>query len=368
VVSKLDSAQLEQLREIGVRLHQTREQQSKSLEEIAAKTFIPLRLLRAIEVGQAAILPEPIFIQGFIRRYGDMVGLDGVALSKQFPLDSTFPVVKAEPPKALPVKPTPQFGASSTGSSSKAATPKSVSPGFDSASAQSSPIQPSPIQSNSVPSNPTQLDSIHPKPVKPPLRSEPIQSRPVYRESVRSAPIQSDSIQDSVQSEPTYSRSIGSEPNRSSSRINPLYVLCALAGLVVVGGALYWASQAGLQQGEPALQETQETVEPNSANSLSPASDSEPEASPTPSPQTSANQTAPLEVSVELTEASWMRVTADGEILYEGILQAGEQQSWTANEQLTIRAGNAGAVSASFNGAAAAPLGGRGEVETVTFP
>ncbi|NJL35674.1 MAG: hypothetical protein HC899_02170 [Leptolyngbyaceae cyanobacterium SM1_4_3] len=104
-MSKLDPIQLEQLKEIGVHLHQTREQQSKSLEEVAAKTFIPLRLLQAIEIGQATVLPEPIFIQGFIRRYGDVVGLDGIALSKQFSLDTTAVPVKPEPPKAPP----PQF-------------------------------------------------------------------------------------------------------------------------------------------------------------------------------------------------------------------------------------------------------------------
>ncbi|NJN58803.1 MAG: hypothetical protein HC879_15555 [Leptolyngbyaceae cyanobacterium SL_5_9] len=104
-MSKLDPIQLEQLKEIGVHLHQTREQQSKSLEEVAAKTFIPLRLLQAIEVGQATVLPEPIFIQGFIRRYGDVVGLDGIALSKQFSLDTTAVPAKSEQPKALP----PQF-------------------------------------------------------------------------------------------------------------------------------------------------------------------------------------------------------------------------------------------------------------------
>jgi cytoskeleton protein RodZ len=88
-VSKLDSTQLEQLKEIGEYLYQIRQQHAISLDEVANKTFIPLRLLRAIEVGRGDLLPEPIFIQGFIRRYGDVLGLDGTDLAKQFTTTST---------------------------------------------------------------------------------------------------------------------------------------------------------------------------------------------------------------------------------------------------------------------------------------
>ena len=90
----LDSEQLEQLKAIGTFLGEVREEEGRTLEDIATKTYIPLRLLKAIEAGQEQILPEPVFVQGFIRRYGDALGLDGSELSKRFPVNAV-PVVSA---------------------------------------------------------------------------------------------------------------------------------------------------------------------------------------------------------------------------------------------------------------------------------
>jgi cytoskeleton protein RodZ len=81
------SGQAEQLREIGSKLSQERQARSISLEEIAAKTYIPMRLLGAIDAGRLDLLPEPVFIQGFIRRYADALGLNGTDLSKGFSIE-----------------------------------------------------------------------------------------------------------------------------------------------------------------------------------------------------------------------------------------------------------------------------------------
>lgn len=99
--------QKEKLTAIGTRLSEERQKQSMSLEEIAAKTYIPLRLLGAIEKGQLDSLPEPVFVQGFIRRYAEALGLDGAAMSKEFPVNlSPTPVPLPEP---APSQPQPQL-------------------------------------------------------------------------------------------------------------------------------------------------------------------------------------------------------------------------------------------------------------------
>ena len=102
---ELDSTQVEQLRQIGEHLGAERQQQSVSLEEVAVKTYIPLRLLQALEDGQIDRLPEPVFIQGFIRRYADVLGLNGTDLAKTFvtepaPVTSILP--ELEPISAAP--------------------------------------------------------------------------------------------------------------------------------------------------------------------------------------------------------------------------------------------------------------------------
>lgn len=98
------SEQQEKLSAIGTRLSEERQKQSVSLEEIAAKTYIPLRLLSAIESGQLKALPEPVFIQGFIRRYAEALGLDGATISKEFPVNlSPVPIPEPSPSQPKPL-------------------------------------------------------------------------------------------------------------------------------------------------------------------------------------------------------------------------------------------------------------------------
>lgn len=80
----LNEEQKKQFQEIGAYFRQVREEKSILLEEIATKTLIREIFLHALEEGRAEDLPEPIYVQGFIRRYGDVLGLDGMALSQNF--------------------------------------------------------------------------------------------------------------------------------------------------------------------------------------------------------------------------------------------------------------------------------------------
>ncbi len=93
-MNNLNPTQLEQLKKIGAYLRQLRQEQAKSTEEIATKTFIPSRLLKALEEGETEQLPEPIFIQGFIRRYAEALNLDGMTLAQSFP--TSFLPIKSE--------------------------------------------------------------------------------------------------------------------------------------------------------------------------------------------------------------------------------------------------------------------------------
>jgi cytoskeletal protein RodZ len=74
------------LSEMGLQLRQLRHAQSLSLEEVSMVTLIAPRVLSAIENGDLQQLPEPIYIQGFIRRFADALGLDGTQFASQFPL------------------------------------------------------------------------------------------------------------------------------------------------------------------------------------------------------------------------------------------------------------------------------------------
>ena len=87
-MTKFSAQQQSQLAQIGVFLREKREQQGKSLEDIAIRTYIRPQLLSGIESGDPDLLPEPIFVQGFIRRYAENLGLKGTELAQQFSVDS----------------------------------------------------------------------------------------------------------------------------------------------------------------------------------------------------------------------------------------------------------------------------------------
>ena len=76
--------QREQLLALGAVLRDAREASGQTLEEVAGKVLVRSRLLIAIEEAQTNELPEPIYVRGLIRRYGDVLGLDGQTLANRY--------------------------------------------------------------------------------------------------------------------------------------------------------------------------------------------------------------------------------------------------------------------------------------------
>ncbi|WP_187329385.1 helix-turn-helix domain-containing protein [Halomicronema hongdechloris] len=81
---QLETIYREQLLEIGEILRQTREAQHQSLEHLAGQTLIRAKVLSSLETADLEELPEPVYIRGLIRRYGNALGLDGETLASQF--------------------------------------------------------------------------------------------------------------------------------------------------------------------------------------------------------------------------------------------------------------------------------------------
>jgi transcriptional regulator with XRE-family HTH domain len=68
---------------IGERLRVAREAKGMTLDEIAGQTRIPVRHLQHIETGDWEALPAITYSIGFVRSYGNIVGLDGAALGQE---------------------------------------------------------------------------------------------------------------------------------------------------------------------------------------------------------------------------------------------------------------------------------------------
>ncbi len=68
---------------IGSRLKAAREAQGMTLDDIAAKTRVPIRHLQHMERGEWDELPAPTYSVGFARAYANAVGLDGSEIGAQ---------------------------------------------------------------------------------------------------------------------------------------------------------------------------------------------------------------------------------------------------------------------------------------------
>ncbi|MDJ0616057.1 MAG: DUF4115 domain-containing protein [Calothrix sp. MO_192.B10] len=87
----------------------------------------------------------------------------------------------------------------------------------------------------------------------------------------------------------------------------------------------------------------------------------------TPRPVSRNVPTAKQSVQIGLTvkEESWVKVIADGKVKYQGNLPKGYHRTWRAEEELTVRAGNAGGVLVSVNQQQAKRMGQPGKVKEV---
>jgi cytoskeletal protein RodZ len=92
---ELDRAK--KLAELGATLRKIREKNNISLERVAIFTMIRSHLLDAIESGDMDQLPQPVYAQGLIKRYAEVLGVDITPYSDLF----TTELTKTEPVKSV---------------------------------------------------------------------------------------------------------------------------------------------------------------------------------------------------------------------------------------------------------------------------
>ncbi|MDJ0733088.1 MAG: helix-turn-helix domain-containing protein [Nostocaceae cyanobacterium] len=75
---------LEKLRHIGQQFKQARESQGISVTKLNADTHVPIHHIQAFEKGNVELLPEDVYLRGFIRTLGNALRLNGNALAASF--------------------------------------------------------------------------------------------------------------------------------------------------------------------------------------------------------------------------------------------------------------------------------------------
>jgi cytoskeletal protein RodZ len=195
---------------------------------------------------------------------------------------------------------------------------------------------------------------------------EPVYTRGLIRQYAKALGLDGDtlSIQYFTPAQPQPKASFWRLPITPQLRPLHLYMAYAVLIAIAVSGLSYTLKRAGYSTGSlPPLDDAAVNTaiaEPTPAAS-------------TPTDAAAGPATAPIpegdvRVSVEMEGQSWLRITADDEVSFEGVLRQGDTRTWTAEEQIIVRAGNAGGVKVSFNEAAAEPLGQPGVVKEVSYP
>jgi len=102
-------------------------------------------------------------------------------------------------------------------------------------------------------------------------------------------------------------------------------------------------------------------VTPTATSTALPTPTPLPTLTPTPTPIQS------VQVQVRITERAWLRVTTDGTVAFEGLLETGETRTWVGKEKVTLLTGNAGGTDVTVNGIPKGPLGAPGQVVELTW-
>jgi hypothetical protein len=174
---------------------------------------------------------------------------------------------------------------------------------------------------------------------------------------------------------PTASRMLLSSPFPSDSvpvptnwRGRVLVGLFGAAGIVVLVGTIWW-----LRSGDGSSSETAaaSTAPATAASEPAPvpaaAASSAPTTTPAAPAETPASSSA-LTLLVEARRSSWLRTTVDGQSDGEGrMLAQGETVKLNAQQSISLRVGDAGAVFVSVNNGRASALGSDGQVVTRQF-
>jgi len=146
-----------------------------------------------------------------------------------------------------------------------------------------------------------------------------------------------------------------------------LYVLYVLLVAASILGLNAYLQRNPQQSADPAPIESAESPEPETSP-VPPATDPPaPASEPTPTATEAVLPGRSVTVEIAIQRDSWLRVVTDGTETYEGILTAGEERTWTAEEQIVLRVGNAEGVVVAFNEQEPEPLGDSASPLTVTY-
>jgi cytoskeleton protein RodZ len=332
IVNITTSKQAEKLAEIGAQFKRIREDKDLSIPHLTATTLISERYLRAIEDGQMESLPEPVYVRGFIRKYGDALGVGD--LSEDFPLNPVLPEQKWAGSAAAELRPLHLY-----------ALYVGVIAGAVSllATFLNSP------EANKINDNQTNFgDAAQISSAKPNKAIEPTE---ILLPKVGGLEVLRQTGSVAVGITTPISVSTATIPIEVKKQDLPTDILNKPQ------------AQANLVGTTPTLNNMLSAW----ANSSLVSDNSSPSSTTLANGNFEFVGNKPVNVGIVMQGESWLRITVDGQTEFEGVLNEGKKLSWSGDRQISIRAGNASSVALSYNNQPIKVLGKEGEVAERLF-
>jgi cytoskeletal protein RodZ len=86
-----------------------------------------------------------------------------------------------------------------------------------------------------------------------------------------------------------------------------------------------------------------------------------------PQPSVPPGGTAPIRIQMRATSAAWVRLIADGKVVYSGTLQPNESRNFEGQASVNLRVGDPAALEVTWNEKPVGEIGPRGQPRTVQF-
>ncbi len=296
---------------IGDTLREARERQNLSIKDIEKGTSIRALYIEAIEKGEFDKLPGNAYTKGFIRNYANFLKLDADACVRQYNEENNPEEVAAKE-AAKRAEEAAEAQQQAAYEKREAEKSRSRSGLFGSSHRSESP--------------------------KPERAAAPRQEAP--RVSVSDF-----------------------ESRVESSHHRQTLLMGIIAVLVIAAGAYFLFGS----DDETASKQPQTKVTTQAKKTTSSSSSQQQQQQQAAKPAEEKKQYTDVQVSAKFSERCWVSVKADGKTIFEGTIDEGTSKDWKAEKELKITAGNAGAVTLTYNGEDKGVLGGEGEVVEKTY-
>ena len=297
---------------IGDTLREARERQNLSIKDIEKGTSIRALYIESIEKGEFDKLPGNAYTKGFIRNYANFLKLDADACVRQYNEENN--------PEEVAAKEAAKRAEEAAEAQQQAA--------YEKREAEKSRGR------SGIFGSSRRSESTEPERAAAPRQEAPRVSISDFESRVE------------------------------SSHHRQTLLMGIIAVLVIAAGAYFlFGSDDETASKQP---QTKVTTQAKTTTTSS-SSQQQQQQQAAAKPVEEKKQYTDVQVSAKFSERCWVSVKADGKTIFEGTIDEGTSKDWKAEKELKITAGNAAAVTLTYNGEDKGVLGGEGEVVEKTY-